>query len=67
MSEEKKMTFEQSLARLEEISNSLNSDNTTLEDAIKKYEEGIGYYKECNRILGEAKQKIEIFQKDLEA
>ena len=66
MAEKKQLTFEQALAKLEDASNSLNSDETTLEDAMKNYEKGIKYYNECSKILKEAKQKIEVFQKDME-
>lgn len=67
MAEDKKLTFEQALAKLEEASNSLSNDETTLENAIANYEKGIKYYNECSKILKDAKQKIEVFQKDMEA
>ena len=41
----------------------LKSDNISLEDAIKNYEEGIKYYKECSEILESANQKIETLTK----
>ncbi len=66
MAEKEKMTFEQALSKLEGASDSLGSEDTTLEEAMKNYEDGIKYYKECSEILKEAKQKIEVFQKDLE-
>lgn len=66
MTEEKKITFEDALDKLEKASNSLNSDDTTLEEALKNYEEGIKYYNECSKILNDAKQTIEVFQKKME-
>lgn len=66
MADKEKLTFEQALKKLEDASDSLNSDETTLEEAMKNYENGIKYYKECSEILKEAKQKIEVFQKDME-
>jgi len=33
----------------------------TLEEALKNYETGIAYYNQCNEILSDAKQKIEIY------
>lgn len=60
---EKKKNFEESLKKLEEISDKLKSENISLDDAIKNYEEGIKYYKECSDILEKANQKIETLTK----
>ena len=59
---EKKKNFEESLKKLEKIS-SLKAEDITLEDAIKQYEEGIRYYKECSEILQDAQQRIETLTK----
>lgn len=63
MAEEKKLTFEEALQKLESASENLKKDNISLEDALKNYEEGIAYYKECSEILNAAKQKIETYSK----
>ena len=60
---EKKKNFEESLKKLEKISTSLKAEDITLEDAIKQYEEGIRYYKECSEILQDALQRIETLTK----
>ncbi len=60
---EEKLTFEQSLKKLEEASEKLKSQETSLEDAIKNYEEGLKAYKECSIILEEAQQKVEVLTK----
>ena len=52
-----------SLKKLEKISTSLKAEDITLEDAIKQYEEGIRYYKECSEILQDAQQRIETLTK----
>ena len=57
------MNFEASIKKLEEMSELIRDDNTTLDDAIKYYEEGIECYNRCNDILEKAKQKIEVFSK----
>ena len=62
MAEEKK-NFEESLKKLEEISSKLKAEDITLEDAIKQYEEGICYYKECSEMLQDAQQRIETLTK----
>ena len=46
-----------------EDSTSLKAEQITLEDAIKQYEEGIRYYKECSEILQDAQQRIETLTK----
>ncbi len=58
-----KETFEESLKKLETASEKLKSQDTSLEEAIKNYEEGLKYYKACSEILNEAKQKVEVITK----
>ncbi len=60
LEKDKKLTFEEALKRLESSADQLKKDGVTLEDAMKSYEEGIKYYKQCSEILNDAKQKIEI-------
>ena len=57
---EKKDTFEESLEKLRKAAEKIKSEDTTLEESIKCYEEGMKYYNECNEILKNAEQKIEI-------
>lgn len=59
---EKKDTFEESLEKLRQAAEKIKSEDTTLEDSIKCYEEGMKYYNECNDILKNAEQKIEIME-----
>lgn len=54
-----KMTFEESLARLEEISQILSSQKINLEQMIELYEEGNILKEHCTARLNEAKMKIE--------
>lgn len=53
-----KRSFETSLARLTEIVEALESDTTSLADAMKLYEEGIELSQACRRELERAEQKI---------
>ena len=48
------MSFETSMKRLEELSEKIRDEETSLDEAIKCYEE-------CSEILNNAKQKIETF------
>ena len=63
MASENKSTFEETLRKLEKASENLKKENISLEEALKNYEEGIAYYKECSEILNNAKQKIETYSK----
>ncbi len=63
MSKEKKLTFEEALAKLEETSENLQKDDVTLEEALKNYELGVEYYRQCSEILENARQKIETYSR----
>jgi exodeoxyribonuclease VII small subunit len=56
--------FEDALEKLEEIVTDLESGNLKLDDAIKKYEEGMKLAGLCGKKLVETKKKIEILVKD---
>ncbi|MDF1610970.1 MAG: exodeoxyribonuclease VII small subunit [Stygiobacter sp.] len=66
MAKKKENSFENSLKRLEEISNLLESGDVSLEDSIKLYEEGIILAKNCYSLLKEAEIKITELKKQLE-
>lgn len=55
---ENKMTFEQALARLEEIVRKLESGNVSLDESIEIYQEGITLSKQCSGMLEEAEGKV---------
>lgn len=63
--ETSKRTFEQALARLEKIVDSLEQGEVPLENAIELYEEGIELSKECMETLSKAELKIKKLSKDL--
>ena len=54
-----KMSFEDSMARLEEISQILSSQKINLDQMIELYEEGSALKEHCSARLEEAKMKIE--------
>lgn len=64
MSDTNKTTpsFEQALARLEEIVRALEVGQAPLDGSLSLFEEGISLVKLCNRQLDEAEQKIKILQ-----
>ena len=55
---EKKQTFEQAMARLEEIVRLLEQGEAPLEDALALFEEGTKLMKKCSAQLGRAEQKV---------
>ncbi len=61
-----KHTFEQSLRKLEEIVEQLEQGDVPLEDAIKKYEEGLALSKECIEKLTQADLKLKRLNKDMQ-
>jgi len=52
--------FEKALERLEQIVQDLEAGNVTLEDALKKYEEGVKLARMCQEKLVQAEKKIEV-------
>lgn len=62
----KNTNFEKSLNRLQEISELLESDEVTLEDSIKLYEEGMKLSKSCYSQLNKAEIKVEELNAQLE-
>ncbi|MBT8328320.1 MAG: exodeoxyribonuclease VII small subunit [Desulfofustis sp.] len=55
-----KKTFESALARLEQITQELESGDLSLEASLKKFDEGIKLTEFCNAKLSEARTKVEI-------
>lgn len=58
-----KKTFENALARLEQITSELEDGELGLEDSLKKFDEGIGLVKFCNNKLEEARSRVELLLK----
>jgi exodeoxyribonuclease VII small subunit len=58
------LKFEEALKKLEAIVEGLEQGKISLEDSLKKYEEGIRLAKFCTEKLQEAEKKIEILTKD---
>lgn len=54
----KKMNFEQSIARIDEIVKHLEKGDLPLEESLKLFEEGTGLIGKCSKMLDEAEQKV---------
>lgn len=57
---ENNLTFEQALSRLESIVKELESGDTSLEESLVLFEEGVRLSAVCSSLLKNAKQKVEI-------
>ena len=61
---QEKDTFENAFSKLKEVAEKIRDEETSLEDSIRYYEEGMEYYNKCNDILKQAEQKIEYMDTD---
>lgn len=57
------ITFEQGVARLEEIVSLLDSGKADLEESLARYEEGMRLLRICRERLNSAEQKIELLKR----
>ena len=60
MKEENKKCFEDEMLKLESIVTELENGDLSLDDSVKKFEEGISISKDCNKMLESAEKKITI-------
>ncbi len=63
MAAQKKLNLEKSLADLESLVDELESGDLPLEQAMKKFEEGIKLTRGCQAALKDAEQKVQILMK----
>jgi len=56
--------FEEALKKLEKIVEDLEKGDLSLDEALKKYQEGIELSRLCNQRLESAKKKIDILVKN---
>lgn len=57
---EKKLSFEQSMLRLEEIAQQLEGGEASLDESLKLFEEGSRLMGKCSAMLDAAEQKVEL-------
>ena len=58
----KKLNFEQSMARLEEIVGLLERGEAPLEEALALFEEGTKLMRTCSALLDSAQQKVALLK-----
>jgi len=62
-SEKKDGSFEKDLEGLEEIVGALEEGGLSLDESLKRFEEGIKLSRKCEKALSEAEKKIEVLTK----
>ena len=55
-------TFEENMEKLKELSEKIKDRDIGIEEAVSCYEEGMKYYRSCEEILKNAKQKMVKFE-----
>ena len=61
---EEKMSYEQALARLEQIIRAMENDKIPLAESLALYEEGVGIVRRLSAELDDAERKIKILQQN---
>lgn len=61
-----KQTFESAMKRLESIVQELESGDLSLDEALKKFQDGVKLSKFCSNKLDETEKKVSILLKDEE-
>ncbi len=61
---DKKFVYEEAVAELESIVNSLNNGNVSLDDSIKLYSRGVELASLCNDKISEVEKKIAMIDRD---
>lgn len=55
---EKNMTFEQSMVRLEQIVRTMERGDAPLEESLKLFQEGTELVRSCNKLLEDAQLQV---------
>ena len=58
--------FEINMEKLEKVVAELENENLSLDESVKKFEEGIELSKKCNEILQKAEKRITILLENAE-
>ena len=63
MVQKKQPTFEEAMARIDEIVRALEKGEQPLDDALSLFEEGTELIKRCSKLLDDAEQRVVKLQK----
>ena len=64
LSEDKKPSIEEAFAQIEDKIEALESDDITLEDSFKEYQEGMKLLKYCHEAIEAVEQKVQKIAED---
>ena len=64
MAKQTKRSIEEEFEILEQIITKLSDDNTTLEEAMQIYQQGVVALQSCKGILDKAEKEIKVLQND---
>lgn len=68
MTEKKEdLKFEEAFSLLKREAEKISSDSVSLEEAIESYKNGKVYYEICSKKLAEAKQLIQVYDRENDA
>ena len=59
MAEEKKMTIEERLLAIEQITERLEGNELSLEESLSEFEKGIALIREAEKALGDAEKRLQ--------
>tara|TARA_S200000501_G_C20143790_1_gene448405 strand:- start:250 stop:480 length:231 start_codon:yes stop_codon:yes gene_type:complete len=60
----KSKSFEDSISKLEELVEKMELGNTTLEESLESFEEGMGLIKSCQEMLSTAEKRMQRYIKN---
>ena len=58
-------SFEAAVSELEAIVQEMESGNLPLEDALARYQRGVGLLRHCQTTLGDAEQRVRMLEGDV--
>ena len=62
-SESKALDFESAIHELESLVERMEQGETTLEESLTDFERGVALFRQCQKALDEAEQKVQILMK----
>lgn len=63
VSENKKLDFESAIQELETLVERMEQGETSLEESLTDFERGVALFRQCQKALDEAEQKVQILMK----
>ena len=64
---ENEIDFEKALAELEQLVETMEKGDLTLEESLKQFERGVTLTRACQKALSEAEQKVRVLTRDNES